>query len=158
MSSSNLECVMGQSGVTGGFSDALCKIFVTGLRVNVRVGVFPHEEFGPQPLVIDAELKYINALPTTDDYIDYDAYCTALVEFLTAKGHTKLLETLAVDMAVWSFRKFEVLEAIHLSIHKPKLRKDVERLGITFAWTRSFFEQGGNWRRLITDDAHNSDR
>lgn len=114
-------------------------VFVDGLEASTRVGIHPHEYLAPQPVVIDARLGY-RCLPAETDaheWIDYERYCERLTRFLETKPHTRLLETLAVELAVLSFEDFGALDTITLLLHKPKIRPGTQRIGIELDWTRS---------------------
>lgn len=118
---------------------ATCRIAIVGLTVPVRVGVYGHEHVAPQPVVIDARLGYAFAPACADSYIDYDGYCTRLAAWLAQKPHTSLLETLAADIALWSFDTIDVLDAFSISLHKPKIRDNAQRLCVEFEWTRAAY-------------------
>lgn len=114
------------------------RVFINELVVNARVGIHEFEYLSPQPIVLDADLAY-RGMPTegdADEFIDYDRYCERITSFLTEKPHTRLLEMLAVDLAVLSFREFGALDALTLSLYKPKIREDARRIGIELDWTR----------------------
>jgi 7,8-dihydroneopterin aldolase/epimerase/oxygenase len=118
---------------------AVCRVAIVGLTVPVRVGVHDHEHVAPQPIVIDARLGYALAPMSGDPYIDYDEYCTRLTTFLAQKAHTRLLETLAADIALWSFDTLQMLDTFEVSLHKPKIRDNAERLCVEFEWTRAAY-------------------
>ena len=126
-------------------------VFVEGLSVPARIGIHPHEHGQPQPLVIDASLVY-RAMPDERDahlLIDYEHYCGRITSFLATKAHTRLLETLAVELAVLSFREFGAIEALTLSLYKPKIRAGTRRIGIEFDWTRHDYRR---WAVCQRDD------
>jgi dihydroneopterin aldolase len=64
-----------------------------------------------------------------------------LSRFLETKPHTRLLETLAVELAMLSFEDFGALDTIALMLHKPKIRPGTQRIGIELNWTRSDYER-----------------
>ncbi|AXW15388.1 diguanylate cyclase [Ralstonia solanacearum] len=112
-------------------------VFVDALTVPVRIGIHPHEHGAPQPIVIDAHLGY-GCEPREDgDWIDYDGYCTRVTAFLSGKPHTRLLETLAAEIAEWSFREWPALGLLTLAVHKPKIRPGTQRVGVALEWTRA---------------------
>ncbi|WP_323120173.1 dihydroneopterin aldolase [Burkholderia alba] len=114
-------------------------VFVDELVVPVRVGIHPHEHEAPQPVVIDARLVY-RCEPSEQggaSWIDYDGYCARIAAFLAHKPHTRLLETLALDLAVLSFDEWPALDALTLSLHKPKIRPGTKRVGVELDWTRA---------------------
>ncbi|KVE23861.1 diguanylate cyclase [Burkholderia singularis] len=114
-------------------------VFVDGLSVSARIGIYAHEHAAPQPVVIDARLAY-RCEPSdadNDGWIDYDAYCARITSFLAHKPHTRLLETLAVEIAALSFEAWPALDALILALHKPKIRPGTQRIGIELNWTRA---------------------
>jgi dihydroneopterin aldolase len=62
------------------------------------------------------------------------------IGILSTKPHTRMLETLAVEIALLSFAEWPALEAITLALHKPKIREGTRRIGVELDWTRGDFE------------------
>lgn len=120
------------------------QIFVEGLSVVTRIGLHPHEHEKPQAVELDIELSYRtgggNQMDAADAVIDYDHYCTVVSTYLHTKPHTRLLETLASEVAILSFCEFQMLEEIRVAIHKPKIRHNTGRLGVASSWTRWSYE------------------
>jgi len=119
------------------------QIFVDGLKLMTHVGLHEHEYQQPQAVELDIEMSYRTNRTSSDDaesIIDYDKYCTLLSTFMTHKPHTRLLETLASEVASLSFRDYPMLEEIKVSIHKPKIRENAARLGVSACWTRWSYE------------------
>ncbi len=118
------------------------RVFVDGLTVRTRVGLHAHEHAAPQPVVLDASLQY-RGTPAEQDgagMIDYEHYCERMTAFLTGKPHTRLLETLALELAELSFREWPALDALTLALHKPKIREGTRRIGVELDWTRADYE------------------
>jgi len=117
-------------------------VVVDELVATTRVGVHAHEQLAAQPVVIDARLSY-RAAPSEGgehDWIDYERYCSVLGDFLAAKPHTRLLETLAAELAVLSFRTWPAIDALVLTLHKPKIREGTRRIAVALEWTRADYE------------------
>ncbi|CAL8477378.1 dihydroneopterin aldolase [Caballeronia sp. S22] len=126
------------------------RVIVDELIVKTRVGLYEHEHEGPQPVCIDASLRYRGMPHESDDgLIDYEAWCNRVSAFLETKGHTRLLETLAVEIAALSFEEWPALDALTLVLHKPKIREGTKRLGLELDWRRADFEA---WR--LSASAH----
>ncbi len=117
-------------------------VFVDGLEVLTHVGIHEHEQGAPQPVVIDARLVYRCPPAEADEHewINYEHYCERLTQFLKAKPHTRLLETLAVELAVLSFEEWGALDTLTLVLYKPKIRPGTQRIGIELDWTRADYE------------------
>lgn len=118
-----------------------CQVSIVGLEVFARIGVYPREQVAPQPIIVDARLGYADATSFAASYIDYDEFCTKLEAFIGVKPHTALLETLAIDIALWSFGEFSGLDNFAVSIYKPKIRNNVERMGVSLTWTRRSYQR-----------------
>jgi 7,8-dihydroneopterin aldolase/epimerase/oxygenase len=118
------------------------RVFVDELVVSTRIGIHAHEYPSAQPVVVDASLLY-RCEPSeegTDAMIDYELYCNRISAFLLEKPHTRMLETLAVEIAMLSFDEWPALDAITLSLHKPKIREGTRRIGVELDWTRADFD------------------
>lgn len=117
-------------------------VFVDGLEAYTRVGVHGYEHEAPQPVLIDARLGYrcTPAETNAQAWIDYEQYCVRVTRFLETKPHTRLLETLAVELAVLSFEAWSALDTVTLVLHKPKIRPGTQRVGIELDWARSDYE------------------
>jgi 7,8-dihydroneopterin aldolase/epimerase/oxygenase len=117
-------------------------VFIDALQMPARVGIHAHEHAAPQPVVLDARLAYrcVPAEQGEAGWIDYDAYCTRIAAFVARKPHTRLLETLAFDIAVLSFDEWPALDALTLSLHKPKIRPGTKRIGVELEWTRADYD------------------
>jgi len=63
-----------------------------------------------------------------------------LTRFLETKPHTRLLETLAVELAVLSFEEWGALDTLTLVLYKPKIRPGTQRIGIELDWGRGDYE------------------
>jgi 7,8-dihydroneopterin aldolase/epimerase/oxygenase len=120
------------------------RVVVDELMVKTRVGLYEYEHRAPQPVCIDASLRYRSMPHESDDgLIDYEAWCNRVSAFLESKPHTRLLETLAVEVAALSFEEWPALDAITLTLHKPKIREGTKRLALELDWRRADFDA---WR------------
>ena len=75
------------------------QVFIEGLRVQARIGVFEHEKTGTQPLAVDLELQVDAARfsplhDRLDEVFDYQGARAAVLE-VAGSGHIHLLETFA---------------------------------------------------------------
>jgi dihydroneopterin aldolase len=118
------------------------RVFIDELAVATRIGLHAHEYAAPQPVVIDASLLY-RGEPSEEGahaMIDYERYCERVSAFLAAKPHTRMLETLAVEVAELSFREWPALDALTLALYKPKIREGTRRIGVELDWTRADYD------------------
>jgi 7,8-dihydroneopterin aldolase/epimerase/oxygenase len=120
------------------------RVVVDELIVQTRIGLYEHEHRAPQPVCIDASLRYRGMPHESDDgLIDYEAWCNRVSAFLETKPHTRLLEALAVEIAALSFDEWPALDALTLTLHKPKIREGTKRLGLELDWRRADYDA---WR------------
>jgi 7,8-dihydroneopterin aldolase/epimerase/oxygenase len=121
------------------------RVFIDELVVSTRIGIHAHEHEAPQSVVIDASLAY-RGEPSEEGVhamIDYEQYCGRITAFLSGKPHTRLLETLVVELAVLSFSEWPALDALTIALHKPKIREGTRRIGVELDWTRADYDA---WR------------
>lgn len=75
------------------------EVFIEGLRIDARIGVFDHEKEGTQPLEVDLTLEVDGARfrPAHDrlsEVFDYQGARAAVLQ-VASEGHIHLLETFA---------------------------------------------------------------
>ena len=121
------------------------RIVVDELVVPTRIGLYAREHLAPQPVAIDASLHYrgVPAEENAHELIDYEAWCEGVSGYLESKPHTRLLETLAVEIAALSFTQWPALDALTLLLYKPKIREGTRRVGVELDWHRADFDA---WR------------
>lgn len=97
------------------------RIFITGLKLDVLIGVYASERDAAQPLSFDIEFGFDNRLPAASDdladTIDYAAVVARLRDWL---GHTRyeLLEALLEQMAAMLKAEFNA-GTVRIRVHKP---------------------------------------
>jgi dihydroneopterin aldolase len=124
------------------------RIVVDELVVSTRIGLHAQEHLAPQAVAIDASLHY-RGVPAEEDaqeLIDYEAWCEGVSGYLESKPHTRLLETLAVEIATLSFTQWPALDALTLLLYKPKIREGTRRVGVELDWHRADFDA---WRASV---------
>ncbi|MFC8303462.1 dihydroneopterin aldolase [Specibacter sp. NPDC057265] len=86
-------------------------------------GVFDHEKRDGQPFITDAVLFMdVNPAAATDDLrktADYGAVAETIVAMVTGQSYD-LIETLTVRMAERLLTDFPLLQAVEVTVHKPK--------------------------------------
>lgn len=97
-------------------------IYITGLRVDMRVGVYDWERQAHQPLRLDLELMLPNGAPLSDGdkraTIDYGHVVEAVRAFIGAREDA-LLETLGEALCTHLLERFDA-QAVRLRIDKPQ--------------------------------------
>ena len=97
-------------------------IFIDGLEVFARHGVYPEENALGQKFVISLRLyTHTRAAGESDDLersIDYGAVCAFVAKF--ASEHTfKLIERVAEEVAAAVLAEFPLVERIGVRVEKP---------------------------------------
>jgi dihydroneopterin aldolase len=110
-------------------------VFVRGLALQARLGVYPHEKAAPQRVVIGVELAVVDdAAPGgvgADDLrrvVDYGSVVQA-ARAVAAAGHTLLVETLAERIAEAALADPRVMRA-RVSVEKPDAFADAASVGV----------------------------
>lgn len=105
------------------------RVFVKGLKVMAAIGVYDHEHGREQPLIIDAvfelSLHDIRLLKDTLNYEKVGEIARAII----ARGHIKLVETLAEDLAA-NLLDLPYVRSIELTISKPEALGDADAAGV----------------------------
>ena len=117
-------------------------VFVRGLALQARLGVYPHEKAAPQRVIIGVELAVEDeAAPASigaDDLrrvVDYERVVRA-ARAAAADGHTLLVETLAERIAAAALADPRVLRA-RVSVEKPDAFPDAATVGVVIERMRS---------------------
>lgn len=111
-------------------------VFVRGLALHARLGVYPHEKAAPQRVVIGIELAVAD--PDAPGGVGADALArvvdyggvVAIARAACADGHTLLVETLAERIAVAALGDPRVLAA-RVTVEKPDAFADINSVGVT---------------------------
>jgi dihydroneopterin aldolase len=97
-------------------------IYITGLQVDMRVGVYDWERQAHQPLRLDLELTLPDGAPLSDGdkraTIDYGHVVEAVRAFIGAREDA-LLETLGEALCAHLLERFDA-QAVRLRIDKPQ--------------------------------------
>ena len=112
------------------------KIFVRGLTIEARIGVYDHEHGRTQPLVFDVELDVGMGEPThLSQVLNYEAVVQA-AKTLAAQGHVDLVETFAWGLARDLLGDPRVLRA-RVRVEKPQaLAPDAQAAGVEVVLAR----------------------
>jgi dihydroneopterin aldolase len=116
------------------------RILIRSLELSCLIGVPDSERMRPQRLLLDLSLEPECSFAAMRDEIsrtvDYANLAAELVDLAASKPR-KLIETLAVDLAVWTFRSC-LVSALSLRIRKFIL-PNTEFVGVSLDWTREDF-------------------
>ena len=96
----------------------ITKVFVRGLKVDARIGVYRHEEGRTQPLVIDVELDVaVSNWSRLSETVNYEVIAEK-ARRVAAEGHRGLVETFAHHLAEACFEEPKVTRA-RIRVEKP---------------------------------------
>ncbi len=72
----------------------MAELFIQGIKLNVRVGVYEHEKTSPQPITVDCRLK-VDEVHTEElsSVVDYEALVKEITSSIEPKTFN-LIETL----------------------------------------------------------------
>lgn len=97
-------------------------IFIEGLEVEARIGIYAGERDSRQRLVIDLELGFDNARPAAtgrlEDTVDYATVVDRLKTFIGDSGYG-LLEQLAEACCALLRQEFDGVRSVDLRLDKP---------------------------------------
>jgi len=108
------------------------KVFLSGLRVETIIGIYPEERVKKQPVILDLELATdIRAAAKSGDIadaVDYHALSLALLEFVE-KSRYGLIEAMAEDVAALILKRYAVTW-LKLTLHKPAALSHCSDVGL----------------------------
>ena len=108
-------------------------LFISGLKLNTRIGVYPWEHHVPQRIVLDIEMKTDARIAAKSgqlsDTIDY-ALLTQRIQAFIQDTHCELIESLSEQIAQFIFAEFPVKQ-LKLTLHKPHALPNAGSVGIT---------------------------
>ena len=108
----------------------ITKVFVRGLKVDARIGVYRHEEVRTQPLIIDVELDVaVSDWSRLSETVNYEVIAQK-ARAIAAQGHRGLVETFAHHLAEACFEEPKVMRA-RIRVEKPlALQPDAVAAGV----------------------------
>ena len=121
---------------------ATTTVFVRGLSVAARIGVYEHEEGRDQPLVIDADLEIETRgwtrLADTVNYERVGVHARAIAE----AGHIGLVESFAHRLAVACLAEPRVVR-VRIRVEKPlALAPHASAAGVEIVLARDYAAEG----------------
>ena len=108
------------------------RIFVTNLRVQAILGIYPLEREQPQEVVISLEIETecskAAASKDLEDSLDYSTLADAVAE-LTITGKYLLIETLIEDIAQHCLRQ-PLVDGVSVQVEKPQAVLRTDSVGV----------------------------
>lgn len=111
------------------------RVFLRGLELQARLGIYAHEKAAPQRVIIGVELAVEDPHAPSgigpdhlDRVVDYEAVVKA-ARRVAAEGHVLLVETLAERIAAAALQDRRVL-AVRVTVEKPDAFADVASVGV----------------------------
>lgn len=116
------------------------QVFIEGLSIEARIGVFEHEKACTQPLAIDLELQvdaacFQPAHDRLDEVFDYKGARAAVLE-VAAAGHIHLLETFA-DRVLTRLLAMPDVQSARIRIRKFTAFEDCASVGVVVQRSRT---------------------
>jgi dihydroneopterin aldolase len=110
------------------------RVFVKGLKVEAAIGIYDHEHGRTQPLIIDAVFDLdLHAIHGLKDTLNYELVGQIARDFI-ARGHIKLVETLAEDMAR-TLVALPHVRRVEVSVIKPEALSDADQAGVCVVYS-----------------------
>jgi dihydroneopterin aldolase len=129
-------------------------IRLTGLRLNVAIGIHAFEQAGPQPYQLDVGLRLVNNYRTLhdqiDETVDYDQLRTRLVNYLVSR-HFNLQETVIQDAIGICFSIDARVVEVDVRTAKTSVYPDCDAVGLHYRLTRD------EWARTLATDGASQD-
>lgn len=117
------------------------RVFLRGLELQARLGIYAHEKAAPQRVIIGVELAVEDPHAPCgigpdhlDRVVDYEAVVKA-ARRVAAEGHVLLVETLAERIAAAALQDRRVL-AVRVTVEKPDAFADVASVGVVVERSR----------------------
>ena len=117
-------------------------VFVRGLALQARLGIYPHEKARPQRVIVGVELAVEDeSAPASvgpDDLrrvVNYESVVRA-ARAAAEDGHTLLVETLAERIATAALVDPRVMTA-RVTVEKPDAFPDAATVGVTIERVRN---------------------
>lgn len=113
------------------------KVFIEGLVVDAFIGVYDWEHEQTQPLILDLEMQWNNAIPAASerlsDALDYDALAKAVTALIEARPRA-LIETVAEEVATLVLQQFGS-RSVRVKIAKPKAVANAQQAAVEIVRT-----------------------
>jgi len=110
-------------------------VFVEGLKVEAAIGIYDYEHGRTQPLIIDADIRIgLHDIRGLKDTLNYEMVGN-LARSIIARGHIKLVETLAEELAA-AVLDLPHAEEVRIRISKPEALADADRSGCSVLMRR----------------------
>ena len=121
----------------------LTTIFLKNCKIDLSVGIHPHEQQHPQPVTFNIELQVelehsFNDTKNADisRTVNYEAIRNFICHDLPRLGHIYLLESVAEQVLTFCLKDTRVREAA-VTVAKPQIFAETEAVGITLRRSRS---------------------
>ncbi len=126
-----------------GLAPTTRRVFIRDLVLDARIGVYPEEKLGPQPVRInisfemrDDGIDHPDGIGPDDvmRVVDYDTLATR-VRALIGRAHVQLVETMAEQIAGLCLNDARVLTA-RVSVEKLAVFSDATSVGVEIERSR----------------------
>lgn len=115
------------------------RVFIEGLAVEARIGVYDHEHDRLQPLIIDVDMSVEEPSdPNSDaiaDVVCYNKFSVG-IQTIIDEGHIQLIETLAERICAMGL-DHPMVYSIRVRIRKPEAIAHAQAAGIEIYRSKS---------------------
>ncbi len=120
----------------------LWKVNVTHLETIIPVGIYKDEQ-EPQRVIVNAKVEYEQSPnpKSITDCFDYNKIHKLVTQEWKKHDHTPLLENYIFELLIYIFQCDDKVKSATVSICKPDIYKEAERVGVEATWTREDFLQ-----------------
>ncbi len=108
------------------------RVFVQGLKLEAKIGLYAYEKRGAQPVIIDIDVDVLDPEDLTsdnsEDVLCYNKLCQHVREIIS-EGHILLVETLAEKIAAMCLAH-PMATACRVRVNKPNAIGEAEGAGV----------------------------
>jgi len=107
-------------------------VFVRDLEMMALIGIYAHEKWDPQRIIVNIDLSVKEGEGPKDDDISHVVSYEIVVkkvEAIIAEGHTNLVETLCEKIAASCLRDKRVVAA-RVRVEKPDIIPNARSVGV----------------------------
>lgn len=114
---------------------------VESLKINLRVGVHPHER-KPQPVIVSLRITGLAEIAPTslEQCVDYEPACRWLLEDFSKSPHASLIETRINEIAHYLFSNDKRVMEVWVGLYKEKALPNSGHVGMEREMTRRQFD------------------
>lgn len=128
----------------------LWTVYADDIKCMLRVGIYPHEEIDPQPVIVRAKLVLdIPAIPShISECFDYNQVLEKIWNDWQTRPQMPLIEPLAAELAEYLLLLDSRLQSVTIGIFKPEAWKGRANVGVEITLTPADLPLGQKLRYM----------